>query len=59
MQKSNLISILRRLSKRDWRELRKFVRSPYYNQRDDVVKMFDYIDEALRDLPPMALDRYN
>lgn len=57
MQKSNLIIILKRLEKRDWREFRKFVRSPYFNQREDIIRMFDYLDEALHLLPPMALDR--
>lgn len=57
MQKSNLISILKRLSKRDWREFRKFVRSPYFNQREDVVQLFDYLDEAIHFLPPIAINR--
>ncbi|MFK7773331.1 MAG: hypothetical protein AB8F94_14380 [Saprospiraceae bacterium] len=57
MQKSSLVAILKRLSKRDWREFRKFVRSPYFNQREDVVLLFDYIDEAIHFLPPMAIDR--
>ena len=57
MQKSNLIFILKRLSKRDWREFRKFVRSPYFNQREDVVLLFDYLDEAIHFLPPMAMHR--
>ena len=57
MQKSSLVAILKRLSKRDWREFRKFVRSPYFNQREDVVLLFDYIDEAIHFLPPMGMDR--
>ena len=57
MQKSNLILFLKRLEKRDWREFRKFVRSPYFNQRNDVVRMFEYLDEAINFLPPMALHR--
>ncbi|MCB0566145.1 MAG: hypothetical protein KDD01_17375 [Phaeodactylibacter sp.] len=43
MQKSNLIRLFRSLTKRDIRELRKFVRSPYFNQREDVVRLFDYL----------------
>lgn len=57
MQKSSLVAILKRLSKRDWREFRKFVRSPYFNQREDVVLLFDYLDEAIHFLPPMAMHR--
>lgn len=57
MQKSNLIAILKQLPKKDWREFRKFVRSPYFNQQDDIIRMFDYIDEAINILPPIALNR--
>ena len=57
MQKSNLILFFKRLEKRDWREFRKFVRSPYFNQREDVIQMFEYLDEAINFLPPMALHR--
>ena len=57
MQKSNLIAILKRLDKRDWRGFRKFVRSPYFNQREDVLRLFEYLDEAIKFLPPMALHR--
>ncbi|MCB9275213.1 MAG: hypothetical protein H6564_14310 [Lewinellaceae bacterium] len=46
MYKSTLAEAFRSLSKRDIRELRKFVRSPYFNQRDDVIRLFDYLVEA-------------
>ena len=57
MQKSNLILYFRRFSKRDWREFRKFVRSPYFNQREDIVRLFDYLDFVLHHSKPKALDR--
>ena len=57
MQKSNLILYLKQLSKRDWREFRKFVRSPYFNQREDIIQLFDYLDIALNNLKPRDLDR--
>ena len=38
MQKSNLVHILKQFSKRDWREMDKMVHSPYFNQREDVIK---------------------
>ena len=46
MHKSTLIQVFRTLTKKDIRELRKFVRSPYFNQREDVVRLFSYIDEV-------------
>ena len=59
MQKSNLIAYFKQLSKRERREFRKFVRSPYFNQREDVIRLFDYMDESLGNSLPMALHRKN
>ena len=44
MYDSQLIEYFLTLTSTDRRELRKFVRSPYHNQREDVVQLFDYID---------------
>ena len=57
MRKSNIIAFLKHLSKRDWREFRKFVRSPYFNQREDVIRLFDYLDKVLMNSPPSAIHR--
>ncbi len=57
MQKSNLVVYLKRLSKRDWREFRKFSHSPYYNQRNDAIRLFEYLDDAIHNLKPTALHR--
>ncbi|HHH49943.1 MAG TPA: hypothetical protein ENK52_03070, partial [Saprospiraceae bacterium] len=47
MQKSRLIEVLKSFNKKDFRDFRKFVRSPYFNQREDVVVLFDYLAEQL------------
>ncbi|MCB0582468.1 MAG: hypothetical protein KDD10_24530 [Phaeodactylibacter sp.] len=47
MKKSTLLRLFRSLTKRDIRELRKFVRSPYFNQRGDVARLFEYLAEAI------------
>lgn len=57
MQKSNLIAYLKQFTKRDWREFRKFVRSPYFNQREDILLLFEYLDNAINNLKPTALHR--
>jgi len=57
MQKTNLILFLKRFSKRDWREFRKFVQSPYFNQREDVVQLFTYLEPAIKKLALSDLDR--
>lgn len=47
MNNTSLLKHLRRLTPQDFRELRKFIRSPYFNQREDVVHLFDYLDHVL------------
>ena len=44
MYDSQLIEYFLTLTAADRRELRKFVRSPFHNQREDVVQLFDYVD---------------
>jgi hypothetical protein len=43
MQKSNLINILRTFSKKELRDFKKWLQSPLHNQREDVVRMYDYL----------------
>ncbi|GJM35529.1 MAG: hypothetical protein DHS20C18_45300 [Saprospiraceae bacterium] len=43
MNNSHIISILRIFSKKEIRELRKWLSSPIHNQRDDVAQLFDYL----------------
>lgn len=45
MEKSLLIQILRSCSKKEFRELRKWLDSPVHNQRPDVVLLFNYLLE--------------
>lgn len=43
MENSQLVLILRTLSKKEQRELRKWLLSPAHNQREDVVRLYDYL----------------
>ena len=47
MKDSRLFAIFQRLTKKEIRALDKFVRSPFHNQRQDVIALFKY----LRSLP--------
>ena len=47
MYNSTLIHLFKSLDRNDRRQLRKFVRSPYFNNREDVVALFDYIDKYI------------
>ncbi len=46
MEKSLLILILRSCTKKEYRELRKWLDSPMHNQRPDVVLLFNYLLES-------------
>ena len=43
MKNSQLIAVLRTLTKKEIRELRKWLQSPVHNQREDVIKLFHYL----------------
>jgi hypothetical protein len=43
MQNSQLIISLRSLSKKEFKEFGRFVRSPYFNNREEVVRFYDSI----------------
>lgn len=43
MYGSHLVAILRTFSKKETRDLRKWLSSPAHNQRDDVVALFEYL----------------
>jgi len=45
MIKTNLVAILRACDKKELRELRKWLHSPAHNQREDVVRLFEYLLE--------------
>jgi hypothetical protein len=47
MNNSTLIQLFKSLDKADRRQLRKVVASPYFNQREDVTALFEYIDKHI------------
>lgn len=47
MQKSVLVEIVRSLNKKEIRELHKWLQSPAHNQRQDVVRLFDFLSKNL------------
>lgn len=56
MHNSNLIQLFHHLTLKDLRELRKVVNSPYFNQRRDVIQLFEYIVQVIH-LPGQALQK--
>jgi hypothetical protein len=55
MQGSQLLDLMKSLTKHDVRELRKVVRSPYFNQREDVIQLFDFIEKSLNSKSPVLI----
>lgn len=49
MQKSVLVEIIRSLSRKEIRDLHKWLQSPAHNQRKDVIKLFDFLNKHLSD----------
>ena len=47
MNNSTLIQLFKSLDKADRRQLRKVVTSPFFNQKEEVTALFDYIDKHL------------
>lgn len=47
MNNSTLIQLFKSLDKADRRQMRKVVISPYFNQREDVTALFEYIDKNI------------
>jgi len=47
MQKSVLVEILRSLSRKELRDIQKWLQSPSHNQRQDVIRLFDHLSRHL------------
>ena len=47
MRNSRLIQLMDSLSSKELRQLRKVVRSPFFNQRQDLIRLFDFLTEQL------------
>ncbi|MEO8514731.1 MAG: hypothetical protein ABI543_14320 [Ignavibacteria bacterium] len=43
MKNSSLISIINSLSRNELKSLRNFLNSPYFNQNENVIKLFEYL----------------
>ncbi len=53
MFSSKLRELIQTMDTRERSRLAKFVRSPYFNQREDVVRLLDLLDEHLRNATPL------
>ena len=53
MQNSRLIKVISHLTKYDNRTIKKFLRSPYFNHRQDVIALFEEILKTLQKKKPL------
>jgi hypothetical protein len=56
MHNSFLLNYFKYLDKKDRRELRKAVRSPFFNQKEEVIRLFDCLDKNI-DNPKVPLSQ--
>ncbi|MCB0559313.1 MAG: hypothetical protein H6573_12470 [Lewinellaceae bacterium] len=55
MQTSTLLQLLQEMSVYRRNRLRRFLQSPYHNQREDVLALFEYIDQHIEgDWAPLS-----
>lgn len=52
MENTRLLKLLRTFSDAELRALKKFVRSPYFNQRREVVDLLDFLEKPLKNKRP-------
>lgn len=47
MNSSNLIQLIAKLSKKERLQLRDFVKSPFHNNREEVIRLYSFVDTHL------------
>ncbi len=52
MENTRLLLLLRTFSDAELRALKKFVRSPYFNQRREVIDLLDFLEKPLKNKRP-------
>lgn len=55
---SKLLDILETLNKKEWKSLDTFLRSPYFNKNQDLVRLLDLLKTAGPVFKEEAVDRY-
>lgn len=53
MENSKLVQVLKSLEKKEYLELRKFLQSPYFNHREDVLALYELLLAALKKKKPL------
>ena len=59
MHSSQIVAILKTFSKKDIREFKKWLNSPFHNKREDVIILFKYLTKNEHLLKPEHLSKEN
>ncbi|KXK55425.1 MAG: hypothetical protein UZ05_CHB002000582 [Chlorobi bacterium OLB5] len=57
MYKTGLIEILSRLTSKQMKELSEFVKSPFFNRNESVVKLFEFLRLNHPDFIPEKIEK--
>jgi len=53
MQRSLIWDLIKQFSTQEWRDFRRFLKSPYFNTREDLLTLFEYLmKKRSLDIPP-------
>ncbi len=59
MLDSKLIELLRRLSKREFKRLELFFASPYFNRREELVRLLNYLKKFFPDFDHNSISKHS
>lgn len=57
IHESKLIELLKTFDKEDWRWFRKFLLSPYFNSREELIPLFEYLRSQYPEFKPNNLKK--
>jgi hypothetical protein len=57
MIKTNLIAIIKKLDQKELKEFSEFVKSPFFNKNDSVIKLYEYIRKQFPDYEEGKLEK--
>ncbi len=58
MRKSKLIQYLKKMDKKELKSFDLFVRSPFFNRKNDVVELYDYLKDYYPDFENLGISKY-
>ena len=57
MTNSNLVQLISKLTLTEFRELGEYIRSPFFNKNESVIKLYDYLKNFYPDFEKMNFEK--